>query len=133
MIERGKITRVLANKRQVYVEVPKLGLGVEYGPCDVLWVPETGDADVGPTSHDHGATATASTSVTPSVGSGGDPLHTHPASATASTSVDVNVASASVGAATHSHKMPPLTVGMKVIVATIHGSPDDVVVLGIIA
>lgn len=39
MIERGTITRVVG--RQAYVEVPRLGLGVEFGPCDVGLDPAT--------------------------------------------------------------------------------------------
>lgn len=78
MIERGTVTRVVG--RQVFVEVPKLGLGVQFGPCDVAWQ-------------------------SPSTGPGGDG-HTHP--------------------------LPALAVGMRVIVSPVHGIPDDVVVLGII-
>lgn len=38
-ILRGTVTRIDANG--VYVEVPKLGLGVEYGPCEVYEPPIT--------------------------------------------------------------------------------------------
>jgi hypothetical protein len=39
MIERGTIVRVVG--RQVYVEVPRLGLGVQFGPCDLALDPAT--------------------------------------------------------------------------------------------
>lgn len=83
-IERATVTRVVSGGRQVFVEVPKLGLGQEFGPCDVLRATQTLSALDG--------TAEA-----------------------------------------HTHQMPPLTAGMKVIVAAIHDVPDDLVVLGIIA
>ena len=97
-VERGRITRVVQGGRKAFVEVPKLGLGVEYGPCDVAWTPEfTEPSDNGETgtstSHNHGE--------------GG-------------------------ATAEHRHQMPILEAGMKVIVSTVHDSPDDVVVLGII-
>lgn len=85
-IERGTITRVQG--RKVYVEVPKLGLGVQFGPCDVAWqseFTEVVDPD-GPFQQD----------------------------------------------SPHRHALPKLKVGQKVLVAPVHGIPDDVVVLGII-
>lgn len=39
MIERGTIVKV--EGRKVYVEVPRLGLGVQFGPCDVALDPAT--------------------------------------------------------------------------------------------
>lgn len=80
-VERGTITRV--EGRQVYVEVPKLGVGVQFGPCDVAWQ-----------------------SIETELGSDGDAAHKHP--------------------------LPALAVGMRVIVAPVHGIPDDIVVLGVI-
>ena len=85
-IERGTITRVVG--RTVYVEVPKLGLGVEFGPCEVAW--------------QSAATESGST--------GG----------------------AFDGAPAHTHPLPVPKVGQRVLVAPVHGIPDDVVVLGII-
>ncbi len=79
MIERGRIVRVVG--RQVYVEVPRLGLGVQFGPCDVAW-------------------QSART-----LGGGAD---------------------------AHTHALPAPAVGQQVLVAAVHGIPDDVVVLGII-
>lgn len=81
-LERGTITRLTADARKAFVEVPKLGLGVEFGPCDVAW---------------------QSPATEPSTG------------------VDA-----------HQHALPGLAVGQRVIVGTIHGIPDDVVILGII-
>lgn len=84
LIERGTITRV--SGRQVFVEVPKLGVGMEFGPCDVAW-----QSDQTLPANDGGT-----------------------------------------GATSHSHNLPAPAVGQRVIVATIHGIPDDLVVLGII-
>ena len=105
-VERGRITRVVQGGRKAFVEVPKLGLGVEYGPCDVAWAPEFTEPS------DNGETGSATT-------------HDHP---------DGTAGDGTTGNATaeHRHQMPPLEAGMKVIVSTVHDSPDDVVVLGII-
>lgn len=86
MIERGTITRVVG--RQVYVEVPRLGIGVQFGPCDVAWQ-----------------------SAETLEGSAGGPFD---------------------GAPAHTHLLPALAVGMKVLVSPVHGIPDDIVVLGVI-
>lgn len=137
-IERATITRVVSGGRQVFVEVPKLGLGQEFGPCDVLWAPETMPAVA---DHTHAASASTTvgssgSGVASSTGAGGTDGHTHPISSSThkhSATTTVSVTGSSGTDTEHTHDMPPLKPGMKCIVAPIHDVPDDLVVLGIIA
>jgi hypothetical protein len=155
VIERGTVTRVVG--RQVYVEVPRLGLGVQFGPCDVAWIPAaTGSAHTGgsgTTMHSHGAQTTVDqASVTHSHtgssgsvdadASGSDPAHAHPVTVDSASPSHSHGATTTVGAASagggdggstaHTHPLPTPKVGDRVLVSPVHGIPDDVVVLGII-
>lgn len=139
-IERGRVTRVVQGGTKVFVEVPKLGLGVEFGPCDLLWTAETADSG-GELVHDHDASTTttvaaASSGVDSPTGASNDPadvfMHTHTVGDSPHTHAATSATTVADADLTHRHPMMKIVVGAKVIVATI-GSPDDVVVLGIIA
>jgi hypothetical protein len=48
MIHRGRVTRVLPGPpAQVFVEIAKLGLGVEFGPCDLACPEPVGGLSAG--------------------------------------------------------------------------------------
>lgn len=113
-ILRGVVTKIDANG--VYVEVPRLGQGVTFGPCQVVLAPFVN-------------TVTAAVSSTQNGGA-----HTHTASTSVST-VDGATANTSIGQAPdHAHGLVggklALLPGHHVLVTTVNGVKDDLVVLG---
>lgn len=101
---RGTVTRT--DGQGVYVEVPKLGLGVEFGPCQVLTPPILNRATDLAGTHGHSVSHTM----------GGGPAETAPDHR-------------------HTLTMgrPVYRRGDAVLVTTINGVKDDLAVLGLLA
>ena len=111
---RGKVTRTDA--QGVYVEVPKLGIGVEFGPLQVLMTPFIDDMQTDAAGqHTHSVSVSVSDTYTGG-GSG---------SGTAATAGD------------HRHHLTSgriaLRRGHDVLVSTVAGVKEDLVILGRIA
>ena len=129
---RGTITRVTPTA--VYVEVPKLGQGVEYGPCQVLESPFADSADP---AGGHRMTDQAGTHA-----------HTTPVDVAVTVTVatvDGSVSSIASGSGTGTSSQPQpdsthrhalkggplgLKVGQPVLVTTVNGVKEDLVVIG---
>ncbi len=97
---RATVTKVDA--QGVYVEVPKLGLGVTFGPCQVLLAPFVADHTGRGEGHSHSD---------PDGNVGLESVHRHPLSG---------------GRAA-------MRVGHEVLVTTVNGIKEDLVVLGRLA
>lgn len=119
-IYRGLVTRVDA--LGAYVEVPKLGLGVEYGPCEIyspaIALSSVDSEPYTQPSSDLGTDETSSTWRThdhPDFGSGG---------------------SSGLTLAQHRHQVltgaPGVKPGVAVLVSDVAGVKDDLVVLAVL-
>lgn len=132
---RGTVTRTDA--RGAYVEVPALGLGVEFGPCQVLfspWLEESTDLDDLSAQTLSGSTSQDGAHAHPSAGAhhAADPTGAHAHGAAGAHDHAVTVAEAP-----HRHHLTSgaaaLLPGHQVLLATVNGIAEDLVVLGRLA
>jgi hypothetical protein len=114
---RGRVTRITVDG--VFVEVPKLGLGVEYGPCEVMspFVDMQTDPDgaASHSSHLHAFSASDPQGGTVSGSTDGAVISAHPD----------HIHGLTVGSSA-------LASGDRVLLTSIGGIPDDLVILGVL-